>query len=713
MRKFQKYILLFFFVALSMGLGYAIFFPPAAFEKDKAKEEFRKGLLLYNDYDYAASVDFFVQSLSYNPEFLLARRMLGQALYFSGQTEEALNEWQGIFDMGGYDPMLAVHMQNLRSPVTSPTASENLAFARLLSPQPGYRYQFPAYMGTLQDKTPYLVSSGGDQSGSLIFMNNSIENTAIYRRISGKLQTPLAAAASAKEVWISDYASDSLHRLKLPTLPFLTTLQNPSALGGKGSEPLKFYGPAGICYHNSSFYVADAGNNRVQKIDEDGNFLFQFSKVAGDFSLQNPFGLTCSAQGNIYVSEPDESRISVFDEDGNFLQFLGDHFLKKPRHLTFDENTTTLVIADEQQGVFLFNVQTQSLKKIEGYQENNTFYPFARAYSAMLDDFGNLYVVDYGGHHVVQFVPEQNLYSNLDVWIERVDVSSFPVVALWVSVADSQRAVLTSLRKENFLLSENDAMLGNPDMGYLKQFENQASSVVVLDRNKKMLQYKDTYSWLFDFIYGGIRQKDVMKVVSYNSESHRDDSPWTNSRLRLRQAYENTQENDYQTTQNLQSDKALYYAVAELLPQHGTRSVLWITDGSAEDSSFTSISLQRIENFARANHIAIYVLSYENPDVTFFEANKNRLQTFAQNTGGKYFSVYRDNLQTLDTLIRKTHKQRYVLIYRSGADSDWKNQYMDVKVMVNFMNRKGSESGGYFIPANGGQRGGIADIFSN
>lgn len=699
MKQLSKYIYVLLALIFLSGFSYAVFFPSGGFQEDKAREKFQKGLLLYNDYHYAAAIPFFVDSLSHNPEFLLARRMLGQAFYFSGQVEEALGEWQNFFDLGGYDPMLSVHIQNIRSAAVKKTEqSSPLVFSRLLQPQAGYRYQFPTYIGLLPNQNFFLTSSGGSQNGNLIVMNNGLENTHIVRRINGRLEMPVAAVAHENELWISDYQKDKVHRMTLPHRSLFSFWQNPAAIGTRGSDDGQFLGPAGICHYGEGFYVVDSGNHRIQKFNDQGEFLFAFSKVQDGFSLDNPFGLACSSTGEIYVSEPEQSRISVFDAGGNFSYYLGENFLNKPRHLTLNKEENILAITDETNGVFLFNLFDQSMQNFKGYHKDNTFFPFARPYASTFDSFGNLFVADYGAHHLVQFASEQALYSNLDVWIERIDVSSFPLVALWISVKDYNGRAIDNLKDKNFVIDENDSIITEPSASYLQQFDNQSSSVILLARNQKMQQYSDTYDWLFDFIYGDIREKDKMKLLSY-SQTVREDSPWTNSRLRLRQAYRNQQSFDYQDNHNQQTGKALYQAVAELLPAHGQRSVLWVTDGLLAEDAFSEVSLEQVEAFARNNHIAVYVLSYENPDDPLAMENKERLIAFSQKTGGSYFSIFHDNLTKVTKHIRQRKQERYVLTYRSAASTSWKDHYMDVKVMVNFLGQKGSEVGGYFVPS--------------
>jgi DNA-binding beta-propeller fold protein YncE len=95
-------------------------------------------------------------------------------------------------------------------------------------------------------------------------------------------------------------------------------------------------------------YVADFGNDRVQKFDSQGNFLRAWGKdvvtgggtgfevctvaaicKAGDATgglggeLSDPVGITVDASGNVYVADRSNQRIQKFDSDGAFLRAWG------------------------------------------------------------------------------------------------------------------------------------------------------------------------------------------------------------------------------------------------------------------------------------------------------------------------------------------------------------------------------------------------------
>ena len=78
-------------------------------------------------------------------------------------------------------------------------------------------------------------------------------------------------------------------------------------------------------------YVADWGNNRIQKFNADGQFLMKFGssgKEEGQFD--HPTGVAVDQDEIIYVTDWGNERLQVFDPDSAFItQMTGDATLSK------------------------------------------------------------------------------------------------------------------------------------------------------------------------------------------------------------------------------------------------------------------------------------------------------------------------------------------------------------------------------------------------
>ena len=104
--------------------------------------------------------------------------------------------------------------------------------------------------------------------------------------------------------------------------------------------------PQGVATDSSgNVYVADLGNNRIQKFDSSGNWLSAWGKGVNGGSafgictsaascsagipgglggeMDSPFGIATDPAGNVYVSELADARIQKFDSSGNWLRAWG------------------------------------------------------------------------------------------------------------------------------------------------------------------------------------------------------------------------------------------------------------------------------------------------------------------------------------------------------------------------------------------------------
>ncbi len=117
--------------------------------------------------------------------------------------------------------------------------------------------------------------------------------------------------------------------------------------GGFGELGGEVVDPKGIGIDGAAnVYVADQGNERVQKFDSEGNFLLAWAKdvdsapgaadictVAADCrrgtsgvlggEMSGPYGVAADAAGNVYVTDLDNPRVQKFDSGGVFLLAWG------------------------------------------------------------------------------------------------------------------------------------------------------------------------------------------------------------------------------------------------------------------------------------------------------------------------------------------------------------------------------------------------------
>ncbi len=93
--------------------------------------------------------------------------------------------------------------------------------------------------------------------------------------------------------------------------------------GKTGEDPGEFREPIGIAIEGSEVFVSEAGNNRIQVFDLEGNFLYMFGHEGkGSGELGRPM-LIDIKDNRIYVPEYLNDRVQVFSLTGEPLETIG------------------------------------------------------------------------------------------------------------------------------------------------------------------------------------------------------------------------------------------------------------------------------------------------------------------------------------------------------------------------------------------------------
>jgi len=118
---------------------------------------------------------------------------------------------------------------------------------------------------------------------------------------------PRGVAISGGDFFVADTGTHRVAKLS-PTGALL------GSFGRKGSGKLEFWDPLDVAVDsNGAIYVADANNDRVQRIDREGKFVREYD--AGSVVS----GVAVDGQGRVYVSLLDGGVVKVFDGNGKFL----------------------------------------------------------------------------------------------------------------------------------------------------------------------------------------------------------------------------------------------------------------------------------------------------------------------------------------------------------------------------------------------------------
>jgi DNA-binding beta-propeller fold protein YncE len=73
-----------------------------------------------------------------------------------------------------------------------------------------------------------------------------------------------------------------------------------------------------------NIYVSNAGNDRIEKFDNDGKFITKWGSLGKENGhLDTPHDIAVDELGNLYVDEQGNFRVQVFSTDGKFITKWG------------------------------------------------------------------------------------------------------------------------------------------------------------------------------------------------------------------------------------------------------------------------------------------------------------------------------------------------------------------------------------------------------
>ena len=180
-----------------------------------------------------------------------------------------------------------------------------------------------------------------------------------------------------------------------------------AAWGSQGTEDGQFVRPIYVAADSQgNIFVTDDRNPVIQKFDNNGQFLLKWGSLgAGEGQFQHATGIAVDSAGNVYVSDYENQRVQKFDNNGQYLASwktgLTNGRAGVPEAIVIDQNDRIYITDSKRKQVEIFNTMGQSLQTIDlaGTGLFNRISPYGIA----IDMDNNLYVSDRYNESVLRY----------------------------------------------------------------------------------------------------------------------------------------------------------------------------------------------------------------------------------------------------------------------------------------------------------------------
>ncbi|HBC76111.1 MAG: hypothetical protein A2008_04890 [Candidatus Wallbacteria bacterium GWC2_49_35] len=189
-------------------------------------------------------------------------------------------------------------------------------------------------------------------------------------------------------------------------------------------------GPAGLAADaDGNIFVCDCGNDRIQKFDPAGHFIYEFGSFAWDEKNTSPNNIGVSNAAsfnepvsvavtpkNIFVSERGNNRIQKFDRDANFVLAFGGEGktlgrLNAPLGIACDRSNYVWACDSKNDRVQKFDANGNYMLEIGGFGYGSG--KFNEPVDIGIDSKSNIYVLDAGNRRITGFDEYGNILGEI------------------------------------------------------------------------------------------------------------------------------------------------------------------------------------------------------------------------------------------------------------------------------------------------------------
>lgn len=654
-------------------------------ESSLAEEEFRRGVQSFYRGAYNESLRQFERTLSYLPGENLVLTWMGKAYYQAGIEGAAIQHWQSAQDAGYGGLLLKNKIEIVRDRrISGMNDSYQQRFTESGS-FPGKNndviiYSQPVSVLPNSDGSIWIASYGSNEL--VCFDVNGIVTKRTGGPING-FDRPIDIIRLANGNMIVCEAEGDRLSLLDKNAGFI------KYFGQKGRGVGQMVGPQ-YCAEDSfgNIYVTDFGNSRVDVFDKDGNGLFYFGnkienapkKSTAFKGLKSPTGIAV-IDDRIFVADSVYGGIYEFDRSGNYIQKLvNERTFSRPECLkTWGKY---LLVTDINR---IVTVDTDDGALFENARVGNGASALT---CAAVDKNGNVIVTDFKQNEVYVMSKLSELVGGLFVQIERVISTDFPKVVVEVKVENRKRQSVVGLKSENFYITENKRPC--QDVQFLGSANNNdfADITFLIDRSSSMAAYNEQVEQAVREIGKSLDPRTNVKIISAG------DIPvieYSGNKNRLEEFSPLVLKSKF--TSNSALDMGIRLAANDLINCEKKRGIIYVTDGTINQNSFTKYGLSDLTAYLNNNSISFTTILVDQQSLS------DEVDYITKNTEGSSYYVYRpQGLSGVISDIIDIPSGLYQLSFTSLLPTEYGRKYLPLEVETYILNRSGRDETGYYAP---------------
>ena len=679
----------------------------------KARRDFFTAITLYQEKKYEFSIDYFLKALKNDSQNPHIRYFLALAYYHSGNTQNAVSQWENLIKMTGSDDILqsrinqtfssyegnsSVHSDDVNSEfsLVDHIDLENIYEGeKVENQQRGFVINLPTALH-VDDRGHILVLDA--RTGALIRLNRQ-----------GKVEQEIVGFTSQIFFVTSKFGGPNDFIVR-PNGDFVVSdfTKNQIVWIDKNGKKIDAWssddrldlgalnGPKGLSFDNEgNLYVADSGSSQIKKYNSKGNFIGSFGtrgSEKGELSFPSDVFFDRDKQ-KIYVVDRGNKRLQKFDRNGRFEDVFGEDILKNPRRLAssvFFSNKLAVLDTDQ---VYLLDPEKKTMKGL--IVESDDDQVSQRNFLSLAFDFqGEMYVGNVYKRTIDRYAPTRLLYANLDLRFENVNLQKFPKVVVTISVKDSDGHPITDMNTQDFTILEN---------GVSKQIDRIVSAepyrffrpVVVVEKSLEAEKSKRVIEIFLKHLLIDNPEIKKAQILGYGGEEGNGYERISSFTHLYRMAIDQLIKGKYH--ENFSLEKAFRSAVNTSLGHSYKKAIVILAFSPHTFLQAGGDAFQSLVDFASHNHIPVYVV-YGGP----FQGDDESLtylKIIAEKTGGKFYHYSSTTTSQITEDMRRFKNGVYRFGYDSAERPLSKGFFRQISITGRYQGVKGIDNrGGYAIP---------------